>query len=121
MPARLSCKLTDMAGLCAWSSDAVAFGVGPPISDGHSPVHTLRHQRGAGYLFPPASGPAPHDLRRTVRTQFAAMGCPSDVAEAVLGHMQPGIEGVYNVHRYDAERRLWLGRLSDAWEAAAVR
>lgn len=55
---------------------------------------------------------APHDLRRTVRTMLAAMGCPNDVAEAVLGHMQPGIAGVYNQHRYDSERRHWLTLLS---------
>lgn len=51
---------------------------------------------------------APHDLRRSVRTQLAAMGCPAEVAESVLGHMLPGVQGVYNRHQYDAERRQWL-------------
>lgn len=55
---------------------------------------------------------APHDLRRTGRTLLAALGCPDEVGEAVLGHMQPGVRGVYNVHRYDSERRTWLTRLS---------
>lgn len=64
---------------------------------------------------------SPHDLRRTVRTQLAAMGCPLDVAEAVLGHLRPGVVGVYDRHSYDAERRDWLTRLADAWEAAASR
>lgn len=64
---------------------------------------------------------APHDLRRTVRTQLAGLGCPSDVAEAVLGHLQPGVEGVYNRHHYDAERRDWLTKLSACWETAAGR
>lgn len=64
---------------------------------------------------------SPHDLRRTVRTQLAALGCPSEVAEAVLGHLQPDIEGVYNRHHYDQERRHWLQRLDAAWEAAAGR
>ncbi|WP_347879832.1 tyrosine-type recombinase/integrase [Burkholderia sp. BCC0044] len=36
-----------------------------------------------------------HDLRRTARTLLAMMGCPNDIAEAVLGHVQPGIIGVY--------------------------
>jgi len=35
--------------------------------------------------------------------------------------MPGGVVGVYDRHRYDAERRLWLGRVADAWEAAAVR
>ncbi|KIF80799.1 tyrosine-type recombinase/integrase [Noviherbaspirillum autotrophicum] len=56
---------------------------------------------------------SPHDLRRTVRTQLAALGCPDSVAEAVLGHMQPGVKGVYNRHSYDAERVEWLRRWND--------
>jgi integrase len=64
---------------------------------------------------------APHDLRRTVRTQLAALGCPSDVAEAIIGHIQPGIEGVYNRHDYAPERRAWLTRLAEVWEQAAAR
>ena len=63
---------------------------------------------------------APHDLRRSVRTQLAALGCPPDVAESVLGHMLPGVEGVYNLHRYDAERRHWITRLSARLEELAA-
>jgi integrase len=69
----------------------------------------------------PVVGWAPHDLRRTVRTQLAALGCPSDVAEAIIGHIQPGIEGVYNRHDYAPERRAWLTRLAEVWERAAAR
>lgn len=56
---------------------------------------------------------SPHDLRRTGRTQLAAMGCPTDIAEAILGHVQPGVQGTYNRHGYDAERRHWLTLWSD--------
>ena len=69
----------------------------------------------------PVVGWAPHDLRRTGRTLLAAMGCPADVAEAILGHMLPGIQGTYNLHTYDAERRLWLTRLSERLESLASR
>lgn len=69
----------------------------------------------------PVAGWAPHDLRRTVRTQLSAMGCPDGVAEAVLGHIQPGVSGVYNRHQYDAERRHWLTLLDRAWEVAVGR
>ncbi|HHJ3249959.1 TPA: tyrosine-type recombinase/integrase [Vibrio parahaemolyticus] len=55
----------------------------------------------------------PHDLRRTVRTGLARMGCPSEVAEAVLGHAAKGIEGVYNLHRYEQECRVWLQQWCD--------
>lgn len=62
---------------------------------------------------------APHDLRRTGRTQLAALGCEEAVAEAVIGHMPDGIRGVYNRHSYDKERRHWLGKLSEHLEQLA--
>ncbi|AOZ05939.1 tyrosine-type recombinase/integrase [Cupriavidus malaysiensis] len=63
---------------------------------------------------------APHDLRRTLRTTLTAQGCPTDVAEAIIGHMQPGVQGVYNLHAYDHERHAWLKRISAYWEAQAA-
>ena len=63
---------------------------------------------------------APHDLRRTGRTMLAALGCPAEVAEAVLGHMPPGIQGVYNRHQYDTERRAWLKLLDQRLEQLAA-
>ena len=60
-----------------------------------------------------------HDLRRTGRTMLSSMGCPTDVAEAIIGHVQPGIQGVYNRYAYDAERRVWITRLADRLEALA--
>ena len=50
---------------------------------------------------------------------LAAMGCPGDVAESVLGHMIPGVAGAYNRHQYDAERVEWLRRLSERLEELA--
>jgi integrase len=55
---------------------------------------------------------SPHDLRRSCRTLLAKMGCLDEIAEAVLGHMQPGVKGIYNLHSYDKERQEWLTRLS---------
>lgn len=63
---------------------------------------------------------SPHDLRRTARTLLAALGCPDAVGETILGHMLPGVLGVYNQHTYDAERVEWLKRLSDHLEALAA-
>jgi integrase len=62
---------------------------------------------------------SPHDLRRSVRTLLASMGCPSDVAESVLGHMLPGVMGVYNRHTYDKERLEWLTKLDVKLEQLA--
>jgi integrase len=60
---------------------------------------------------------SPHDLRRTARTMIAGLGCPNEIGEALLGHVQPGVQGVYNRHGYDAERREWLQRWADRLEA----
>lgn len=65
---------------------------------------------------------APHDLRRTARTLLASLRCPDEVGEAILGHMKPGIVGVYNLHTYDVERVQWLKLLDGHLEGlAAVR
>jgi integrase len=51
-----------------------------------------------------------HDLRRTARTGWAALGIPSDICELLI-HPPVGIRGVYDRHRYlDAKAaalRLW--------------
>ena len=68
----------------------------------------------------PVTDWTPHNLRRTARTLLAGLGCPREVGEAIVGHMPELIEATYNVHTYDAERRLWLVRLADHLEALAV-
>lgn len=55
----------------------------------------------------------PHDLRRTVRTGLSRLGCRSEVAEAVIGHSRKGIEGTYDLHKYQTECREWLQRWAD--------
>lgn len=60
---------------------------------------------------------SPHDLRRTVRTGLSRLGCPSEVAEAILGHSRSGIEGTYDLHRYERESRIWLQRWADHIES----
>ena len=56
---------------------------------------------------------SPHDLRRTVRTGLARLGCPNEVGEAILGHSKKGIEGTYNLHTYDKECKIWLQKWAD--------
>lgn len=83
----------------------------------HMPYSTTRPEEQRPRL--PVTHWAPHDLRRTSRTLLASMGCPTEVAESILGHMLPGVHGVYNVHKYDAERVEWLGRFSARLESLA--
>lgn len=63
----------------------------------------------------------PHDLRRTVRTGLSRLQCPNEVAEAVLGHTRGGVEGIYNLYKYDAECRKWLQVWADYLDINTVR
>lgn len=80
----------------------------------YSPKVTER--QGAGLVLPVTNW-SPHDLRRTASTMLSSMGCVKEYRESILGHIQPGVEGVYNAYTYDTERLLWLGKLSDHLEA----
>src|SRR5262249_16381069 len=50
------------------------------------------------------SGWVLHDLRRTARSLMSRAGVQSEHAERVLGHVIPGIEGIYNRHQYTDEK-----------------
>jgi integrase len=47
----------------------------------------------------------PHDLRRTARTLMSRAGVLADHAERCLGHVVPGIRGVYDHHEFVEEKR----------------
>jgi integrase len=53
-----------------------------------------------------------HDLRRTARSLMSRAGVRPDVAERVMGHTIPGVEGVYDRHSYRAEKQDALKRLA---------
>jgi integrase len=57
-----------------------------------------------------------HDLRRTARSLMSRAGVRPDIAERVLGHAIPGVEGVYDRHSYSAEKADALVRLADLVE-----
>jgi integrase len=54
-----------------------------------------------------------HDIRRSVRTNLSSLGVAPLIAELTIGHKQQGVQAVYDLHRYDAEKRAAL----EAWEA----
>jgi integrase len=54
-----------------------------------------------------------HDLRRTARSLMSRAGVPVDHAERCLGHVMPGIRGVYDKHSYRPE-------MERAYEALAA-
>jgi integrase len=61
-----------------------------------------------------------HDLRRTMRTGLSALPIPSTVCELCIGHTQPGLHKVYDLHSYRDEKRrafeLWAARLAEIVE-----
>jgi integrase len=82
-------------------------------------MHSKRNELKPEWVRPrlPVAEFSPHDLRRTSRTVLSSLGCPFDIGELILGHLPPGTQPVYDRHGYDAERRLWLTRLSDHLES----
>jgi integrase len=44
-----------------------------------------------------------HDLRRTARSLMSRAGVNADIAERCLGHVIPGVRGVYDRHQYRDE------------------
>jgi integrase len=45
-----------------------------------------------------------HDLRRTARSLMSRAGVLPHISERVLGHVQPGVAGVYDRHAYRDEK-----------------
>jgi integrase len=56
-----------------------------------------------------------HDVRRSVRTGLSKLRVQDHIAEAVIGHGRKGIARVYDMHRFDDEKRealeLWNAKL----------
>lgn len=53
-----------------------------------------------------------HDLRRTARTLMSRAGVDKDIAERVIGHVIPGVRGVYDRFEYLPQKRDALERLA---------
>jgi integrase len=53
-----------------------------------------------------------HDLRRTARTLLSEAGVPFEHSERVLGHVIPGIAGVYDKFAYTKEKSDALAKLA---------
>src|SRR5262245_57701445 len=89
--------------------------------------------RGQGFVFPTLEGNAHsswnvkkrtldrrsgvtgwtiHDLRRTARSLMSRAGVLPHIAEMVMGHVQGGVEGIYDRHRYVQEKGDALAKLS---------
>ena len=57
-----------------------------------------------------------HDLRRTAKTLMVRAGVRPDISERVLGHVIAGVEGTYDRHSYENEKRVALEKLAEMVE-----
>ena len=78
----------------------------PYVFAGRGGSHYSGYSKGKAALDAKVSIPGwrVHDLRRTARSLMARAGTRPDVAERVLGHVLPGVEGIYNRHTYTEEK-----------------
>jgi len=53
-----------------------------------------------------------HDLRRSARSLMSRAGVSSEHAERVMGHAIGGVEGIYDRHKYAAEKAEALAKLA---------
>ena len=53
-----------------------------------------------------------HDLRRTARSLMARAGVRPEIAEKIMGHVLPGVEGIYDRHSYEQEKADALCKLA---------
>jgi integrase len=54
-----------------------------------------------------------HDLRRTARSLMSRAGVQPHIAELTLGHVQRGVQAIYDRHSYTEEKAIALRQLAD--------
>jgi integrase len=92
------------------------FASNPFVFPGPSGASYFRTYARGKHALDQATGPLPHwqlhDLRRTARSLMSRIGIRSEVAENLLGHVQPGIVAVYNRYEYVQEKAQALRQLA---------
>ena len=54
-----------------------------------------------------------HDIRRTVGTGLAKLGCSRVIQDRILNHVDSSVSGIYDRHSYDNEAREWWQKWAD--------
>ena len=84
--------------------------------------YTARHTDGNKDVQDPIEVPwTVHDLRRTVATGLARLGCPRVVQDRILNHVDTSVAAIYDRHSYDGEARAWLQKWADYMDALKTR
>lgn len=61
-----------------------------------------------------------HDLRRSVGTGLARLGCSRVIQDRILNHVDSSVSGIYDRHSYDAEAKEWWQRWADHLDELAT-
>jgi integrase len=72
----------------------------------------MKHQAKASAKIATLPNWTLHDLRRTAKTLMVRAGVRPDISERVLGHVIRGVEGTYDRHSYEHEKRDALEKLA---------
>jgi integrase len=91
-----------------------------PSATGDGPVRWIYREHETLLKKTGVSEFTPHDIRRTVASRLGAMGIGRVVIGKILGHADPSVTAVYDVHSYDTEKRqaleAWARRLQEIIE-----
>ena len=61
-----------------------------------------------------------HDIRRTVGTGLARLGCSRVIQDRILNHVDRSVSGIYDRHNYDHESKEWWQKWADHLDALNV-
>lgn len=102
-----------LASLPKYSPDAFVF----TTTGGKSPSSNFANMKRKIDQLSGTSGWTIHDIRRTVRSNFAELRVPREVARKVLNHEDGKVDRIYNRHEYMVEKREAL----EQWETKLMR
>jgi integrase len=93
------------------------------VIGGASPIHYSRAKRQLDARVKALNGGKAlprwtwHDARRTFRTGLSRLQTPPHIAELCIAHTQKGLHKVYDLHKFDDEKR----HAFEAWAAHVLR
>lgn len=94
-----------IADLPVWDASLFVFGGRfGGILNGFSKFRKRLDDNMAAYLGREISHWVTHDLRRTAKTLMKRANVPTEISERVLGHVIPGVEGIYDRYEYFDEK-----------------
>ena len=99
-----------------WHLDATKTDVDRYVQLPQQAIHFLKQLKltTGKYPFPSIKTGLPIQQKSlTEQAWHMRLKCPNEVSEAILGHSRKGIEGTYDLHKYEDECQEWLQKWAD--------